>query len=137
MNAERGSAKHGPRLDDQRKHETEGIIRGGGPTRAEEWTQPEPVRDSDEETVPRGHPPGHRPGIPEGITPLDVERRSTLAKWLSDAQWPADRDDLLAHADARLAPDSLVTSLRDLPDGEFHNVGEVARALGLGTERRR
>ncbi|GHH70917.1 hypothetical protein GCM10017673_23390 [Streptosporangium violaceochromogenes] len=76
-------------------------------------------------------------GVPGGITPADVEHRRTLVTWLSDAQWPADRDDLLAHADTRLAPGSLVSSLRDLPDGEFHDVGEVARALGLGKVRRR
>lgn len=32
---ERGSAEHGPRLDEERKHETEGMVRGGGPTHTE------------------------------------------------------------------------------------------------------
>ncbi|GAA3103118.1 DUF2795 domain-containing protein [Streptosporangium carneum] len=137
MNAERGSAKHGPRVDEERKHEVEGTVRGGGPTHAEEWRDREPIRDADDELTPRRYPPGHEPGSPEGITPGDVERRSTLAKWLSDARWPADRDELLAHAEEKMAPDSLVASLRDLPDGEFRNAGEVARALGLGSERRR
>ncbi|MFF5210939.1 DUF2795 domain-containing protein [Streptosporangium sp. NPDC000396] len=137
MSAERGSAKHGPRVDEYQKHETQGVVRSGGSTHAEEWADPEGIRDPAEELSPRRHPPGHEPGTPEGITPVDVERRSALAKWLSDAQWPADRDDLMEHAETRLAPDELVESLRDLPDGEFHNVGEVARALGLGAERRR
>ncbi|MEV8636795.1 DUF2795 domain-containing protein [Streptosporangium sp. NPDC051023] len=137
MNAERGSAKHGPRVDEERKHEVEGTVRGGGPTHAEEWLDPEPIRDTDEELAPRRYPPGHEPGTPAGITPSDVERRSTLAKWLSDARWPADREELTAHAEEKMAPDSLEASLRELPDGEFRNIGEVARALGLGTERRR
>ncbi|WP_433257151.1 DUF2795 domain-containing protein [Streptosporangium sp. CA-135522] len=137
MNAERGSAKHGPRIDDEQKHETEGVVRGSGPTRAEEWADPEGVVDPEEELTPRNRPPGHKPGTPEGITPEAVERRSALAKWLSDAHWPSDRDDLLAHAEEKMAPDPVAESLRDLPDGEFHNIGEVARALGLGAERRR
>ncbi|MEV7011492.1 DUF2795 domain-containing protein [Streptosporangium sp. NPDC051022] len=137
MNAERGSAKHGPRVDEERKHEVRGTVRGGGPTHAEERLDPEPLGDADEELIPKRYPPGHEPGTPAGITPGDVGRRSALAKWLSDARWPADRDRLLAHAETKLAPDSLVASLQDLPDGEFHNVGEVSRALGLGAERRR
>ncbi len=136
MNAERGSAKHGPRVDEEQKHEVEGAVRGGGPAHAEEWLNPEPFGDVDEDPA-RRYPPGHEPGTAEGITPGNVERRSTLAKWLSDARWPADRDELLAHAEEKMAPDSLVASLRDLPDGEFHNIGEVARALGLGSERHR
>ncbi|MDP9870052.1 MULTISPECIES: DUF2795 domain-containing protein [Streptosporangium] len=137
MIAERGSAKHGPRVDEEQKHETEGVVRGTGPTHAEEWADPGGMVDPEEEAAPRRYPPGHAPGTPEGITPTAVERRSALAKWLSDAHWPSDRDELLAHAETKLAPDAIVESLRDLPDGEFHNIGEVARALGLGAERRR
>ncbi|MFD8560700.1 DUF2795 domain-containing protein [Streptosporangium canum] len=137
MNAERGSAKHGPRVDDEQKHETQGVVHGSGPAHTEEWTDPQGIVDPEEETAPRRYPPGHEPGTPEGITAVEVERRSAIAKWLSDAHWPSDRDELMAHAEAKMAPDAIVESLRDLPDGEFHNVGEVARALGLGAERRR
>jgi hypothetical protein len=38
---------HGPRQDDALKHDTEGMIRGNGPTRAEEWHDPEPPADDD------------------------------------------------------------------------------------------
>ncbi|MFJ2033097.1 DUF2795 domain-containing protein [Streptosporangium sp. NPDC087985] len=136
MDAERGSAKHSPRVDEERKHETKGVVRGGGPTRTEEWADPEGVVDPEQEATPKRYPPGHEPGTPRGITPADVQRRSALAKWLSDAHWPSDRDGLVAHAEAAVAPDSVIELLRDLPDTEFHTVGEVARALGLGTERR-
>jgi hypothetical protein len=136
MSIQRGSDKHGPRVDDQRKREAEGVVRGGGTTRAQEWNEPEPVRDPEEDLTARKRPPGHEPGTPLGITPADVERRSNLAKWLSDTGYPADRDALLAHAEAKNAPDAVIEAVSKLPDLKFHNVGEVAEALGLGVERR-
>ncbi|MER7541053.1 hypothetical protein ABTX77_40855 [Streptomyces sp. NPDC097704] len=46
MNApDRGSSKSGPRLDDARKKEVEGLLRSGHPTRVEEWRDPEPPVD--------------------------------------------------------------------------------------------
>ncbi|MFC7326304.1 hypothetical protein [Marinactinospora rubrisoli] len=50
---ERGSAKHGPKLDDQMQREVEGALHSGEPTRAHEELEPEPIEDmsaSPEET---------------------------------------------------------------------------------------
>lgn len=44
---ERGNTKHGPLADDSLKHDVEGMLRGTGPTRAEEWRDPEPPADDD------------------------------------------------------------------------------------------
>lgn len=44
---ERGSDKHGPRKDDALAEDVEGMIRGTGPTHAEEWKDPEPPADDD------------------------------------------------------------------------------------------
>ncbi len=44
---DRSSTKHGARLDDEMKHEVEGQMRAGRPTRAEEWHDPEPVETED------------------------------------------------------------------------------------------
>ena len=44
---ERGSTKHGPLLDDELKHEVEGMDRSGHSTRAEQWREVEPVDDAD------------------------------------------------------------------------------------------
>ena len=54
---ERESAKHSPKLDDEMKAEVEGMIRGTGPTRAEEWHDPEPFADDDPVVPPFGAPP--------------------------------------------------------------------------------
>ena len=46
---QRGSDKHGARQDDALAREVEGMIRGTGPTNAEEWKDPEPPADDDPE----------------------------------------------------------------------------------------
>ena len=56
MMAQRGSDKHNPREDDELKHELEGTLRGTGPTRAEEWHDPEPPADDDPAVPPFGEP---------------------------------------------------------------------------------
>jgi hypothetical protein len=58
--AERGNTTHGPRLDDELKHETDGMIKGNHPTRAEEWREAETFDDGETEPAPRegGGPSG-------------------------------------------------------------------------------
>ena len=43
----RESAKHGPRADDELKHELRGMLQGNRPSRVEEWRDPEPPADDD------------------------------------------------------------------------------------------
>lgn len=43
--AERGNAKHGPALDEQMKHESQGMVHGTKPAHAEEWRESEPFPD--------------------------------------------------------------------------------------------
>jgi len=136
MSIQRGSAKHGRLLDEQQKHETQGLVQGAGGTRAEEWREPEPIQQPEDDMSPPRRPPRREPGAPLGITPADVERRSHLATWLSDAGYPAGPAKLLAHAERKNAPDAVIDAVRRLPEMRFHNVGEVAEALGLGVERR-
>lgn len=132
---ERGSAKHGPRLDEQQKHETEGMVRGGGSTHAEEWKEPEPM-PSPGEAAP-SYAPGHAPGVPQGMTPRDVELRSDLAKWISDTHWPASKSELLERARTEGAPDHVLDLVESLPDRDYRNMADIAKALGLGVEQRR
>ena len=51
---ERGNAKHGPRDDDELKHELSGTVRGNRSSRAEEWRDPEPPADDDPEVPAAG-----------------------------------------------------------------------------------
>lgn len=50
--SERGNTTHGPRLDDELKHETQSIVQGHGPSHVEEFRQTEPLPDDtdDQET---------------------------------------------------------------------------------------
>ena len=43
--AERGNTKHGSNLDDQMKHETQGVVHGNQPAHAEEFRETEPFPD--------------------------------------------------------------------------------------------
>lgn len=132
----RDSSKHGPNLDDQMKHETEGLVRSGHPTHAEEWRQTEPVEDPRGERV--AEPPERAPGTVGDMTPQEVEWRSELARVLAPVRFPADKGRLLSFLEERHARDEMLTAVGKLPaDRQFHNVGEIARALGIHTEDRR
>jgi hypothetical protein len=54
----RESDKHSPREDDELKTETHGMLTGKGPTRAEEWRDPEPPADDDPDVRPFTEQPG-------------------------------------------------------------------------------
>jgi len=46
--AERGSDKHGPALDEEMKHEVQGMVQGRPqPTHVEEWRQTESLDDGE------------------------------------------------------------------------------------------
>jgi hypothetical protein len=51
---ERGSSKHGPREDDALKKELRGTLQGNGPSRVEEWRDPEPPADDDPDVSAAG-----------------------------------------------------------------------------------
>jgi Protein of unknown function (DUF2795) len=124
----RESSKHGPLLDEQMAHETEGLVRGGHETHAEEWKETEP-------TGPTSHRRANPPGTPHLADGDDLERRSELARALTRSVFPADRDAIVAHLERTGAEQELIDEARTLPGGRrYGNVGEVARALGLETE---
>ena len=50
---ERGSDKHGPHLDDQMKHESEGAMKGRQAAHAEEFRQTEPFPDDTDDVETR------------------------------------------------------------------------------------
>jgi hypothetical protein len=134
---ERGSDKHGARMDDALEHETEGLIRGGHDTHAEEWKSAEPSGEDqpDVDLAPDSTLVG---GTPPGMSEADVEARSQLATYLHPSAFPGVRAMLLDEAEHNNAPDAIVSRLKDLPAGrEFANVGDVWRALHGGTETER
>ncbi|GAA0359113.1 DUF2795 domain-containing protein [Actinoallomurus spadix] len=130
------SAKHGPHIDDEMRHETEGLQRAGRPTHAEEWKETEPVVDDRGRDATSANLAG-REGTPAGMSPDDVERRSDMARYLAGFHEPMRPAALADRAAGNGAPDDVVRDLRKLPDQEYTRVAEVSEALGLGNETRR
>jgi hypothetical protein len=129
---ERGSSKHGPRLDEEMEQEDQTITRSGQPPHTEEWRETEPFEE--------GHldlalPEDEAPAAPPGMTTEDVERRSDIARYLAPHKLPASRGTLLDLLQRTGAPDDVIDAIGQLPaDHEFRTVGEIVRALGIRTE---
>lgn len=134
---QRGSDKHGPRVDEALSGEVEGMIRAGRETRAEEWKSGEPSGEDqpDVDRSPTGTLTG---GTPEGLAESDVEGRAELASYLGKEIWPADGLTILAKATELHAPDRVLDLIRTLPPQQpFATVGEVWTALRGGHEAHR
>ena len=134
---ERGSDKHSPMVDDQLKHETEGLVRSGHSTHAEEWKDAEPSGEDqpDADLAPSGTLAG---GTPEGMAADDVEGRAELAGFIGKEAYPMVREQVLDLVIDGNAPTRVVDLVRRLPSGrEFHNVREIWEAVGGSTEQQR
>ena len=130
------TGKHGPLHDDALKHDTEGMVRAGRSTHADEFLDPEPSGE-DQPDVDRSPDGTLAGGTPEGLSEADVEGRSELARLLGRV-YPADREQLLDAARTNTATDAVIGRLRSLPAGhEFANVAQVWATLGGGTEEHR
>ena len=117
---ERQNAKHGPRLDEELKKETQSLERGA-PVEAhvEEHREHEPAADAEPVASSRA-------GAGDEIT-----ARRELSRHLRVSAFPATRDELLAEAEENNAPEAVSETLRRLPDGvKFANVHDVWAALG-------
>ncbi|HVE45280.1 MAG TPA: DUF2795 domain-containing protein [Acidimicrobiales bacterium] len=123
---ERETDKHSPRIDDAMSHDLESMLRGA----PEESRAREDRLQEDPEVGPgRSARAEERVGI--GVSAPAADQRAELARHLAGAAFPARSDDLLFHAEAEHAPQSVLDALRSLPPDETHvNVQAVWRALG-------
>jgi hypothetical protein len=134
---ERGSSKHGPRLDDEMSREVSGTVQGTAGSRVEEFRQAEPAgEDQPEATMaPAG---ALRTGTPQGMTSEEVEQRSRLGRFINLSALPGDRETLSRSARENEAPEDVLAQLDRLPEGtEFRTVSEVWAALGHQNETQR
>jgi hypothetical protein len=131
---ERGSDKVSPRLDEEMAHETEGLVRSGHSTHAEEWKDPEPSGEDqpDVDRVPDGTRVG---GTPEGMTPDDVEGRAELAGYIGKEAYPVVRAQVIDLVMGNNAPDRVIDLVKNLPsDRQFQNISDIWTALGGNVE---
>ncbi|GAA0652909.1 hypothetical protein GCM10009535_34130 [Streptomyces thermocarboxydovorans] len=125
---QRGSDRLSVHRDDEMKHELQGLLRSGHPTRTEEWHDPEPSADDDPEVAFGPVTPGRAPTSLEAV-------RLELARFLSRGAFPAGPRELMRALDRRHAPDALVEALERLPrHARYANLQELAEALTRETE---
>ena len=105
---QRDSTKHGGRVDDELKHETESLVRGAPvESRAEEWRAQEGAADGEREPSARTRPAGPDPD--------EVTERTDISRHLRLSTFPADREALLREAEENNAPEHVLADLRRLP----------------------
>jgi hypothetical protein len=120
---QRGSDRLNVHKDDEMKHELQGLLRSGRPTRSEEWHDPEPGAEDDPELATGPVPP---PGFGGGFHALRFE----LARYFGRTPFPAKRADLLRTLRERNAPDRLIDTVRELSGhATYRNVQDVVVAL--------
>jgi len=120
---QRGSDRLSVHRDDEMKHELQGLLRSGHPTRTEEWHDPEPTADDDPEVA--GGP--ITPGRP---TASLAAVRTVLARYLSRHAFPAGPRELARTLRRAYAPDALLEPVQHLPDtARYATVQELAEAL--------
>jgi hypothetical protein len=121
---ERGSSKHGTRLDEEMKQEVRGHVQGVAGGRAEEWKEPEPAGEDQPEVTLQ----------PFVDTQADLSRFGT---YIGLSSMPGDRTALRQGAETLGAPDDVLEDLDRLPEGVvFHTVTEIWAALGRGSAER-
>jgi hypothetical protein len=108
------------------------MMTAGRETRGEDWKSSEPSGE-DQPDVDRSPDGTLAGGVPEGMTPEDIELRSEIAARLGKGCWPGDAEALLVRAAEMNATERVLNALRGLPAGrDYANMQEVWAALSGG-----
>lgn len=120
---QRGSNRLSVHRDDEMKHELQGLLRSGHPTRSEEWHDPEPAAEDDPEVAHGPVTPSRAPTSLESV-------RLELARILGRRAFPATARELARELRGHQAPDALVEALEGRPGQErYGTVQELAETL--------
>ncbi|MGW2640511.1 DUF2795 domain-containing protein [Streptomyces sp. NPDC001348] len=120
---QRGSDRLSVHRDDEMKHELQGLLRSGHPTRTEEWHDPEPAAEDDPEVWGGPVAPGRSGATLETV-------RFELARNLGRSAFPAGPADLARALRRKNAPDALIEAVARLPrEDRYGTVQELAEAL--------
>ncbi|WP_133913843.1 DUF2795 domain-containing protein [Streptomyces sp. NBC_00582] len=120
---QRGSDRLSVHRDEEMKHELQGLLRSGHPTRSEEWHDPEPSAEDDP-------PVWGGPVVPGASRASLATVRQELGRTLGRGPFPAGPGELSVALRRRNAPDALVEAVRRLPHKErYANAAELAEAL--------
>ncbi|MEU5361956.1 DUF2795 domain-containing protein [Streptomyces sp. NPDC005925] len=128
---QRGSDRLSRHRDDEMKHELQGLLRSGHPTRTEEWHDPEPAAEDDPEVTAGPVTPSRAPSSLESV-------RLELARHLNRGAFPAHPPALSRALRDGHAQDALVEQVARLPRTErYGTVQQLAEALTGGGRRDR
>ncbi|GGZ69170.1 DUF2795 domain-containing protein [Streptomyces bluensis] len=128
---QRGSDRLSVHRDDEMKHELQGLLRSGHPTRTEEWHDPEPTADDDPEVAGGPVTPTRSPARLEAL-------RFELGRILGRTSFPARPRELMGILREKHAPDVLVEALERLPrNARYGTAHELAEAVVRVEERGR
>lgn len=117
---QRGSDRLSVHRDDEMKHELQGLLRSGHPTRSEEWHDPEPGADDDPQVGRRAAP---------GAASLETVRLE-LARTLTRGDFPATGKAVVSALRRHHAPDALIEAVAELPPKKtWQGVQDLAEAL--------
>ena len=132
---ERGSDKHSPRVDEQLDHDTRSL-RQGAPVESRVEEHREQEGPGEDQPTPDARLTGGR-ATAASLDLDDAETRADIARFLNPSSFPADREALLADAEANHAPAGVTERLQALPAGRsFENVQDIWSALGGTVEHR-
>lgn len=127
---QRGSDRMSVHRDDEMKHQLQGLLRSGHPTRTEEWHDPEPAADDDPQVWGGPVAPG---GLGSSLETVRLE----LARILGRGSFPATPHELIGVLRRQNAPDALVDAVERLPrKARYRNVQALAEAV-TGTQSAR
>ncbi|WP_026253213.1 DUF2795 domain-containing protein [Streptomyces sp. PsTaAH-124] len=120
---QRGSDRLSVHRDEEMKHELQGLLRSGHPTRSEEWHDPEPTAEDDPEVWGGPVTPGGSRASLETV-------RLELARILGRSAFPADPGELARVLRRKNAPDALADAVQRLPRRtRYANVQELAEEV--------
>src|SRR5262245_18476659 len=124
---QRGSDRLNVHRDDEMKHELQGLLRSGHPTRSEDWHDPEPPADDDPEVFRAPVAPG------SGERPTPQTLRLELARSLTRHDFPASPSELTRTLRRGNAPDTLVHRVSRLPHrARYDSMLALAEAVAAG-----
>ncbi|EGX54516.1 hypothetical protein SZN_37571 [Streptomyces zinciresistens K42] len=120
---QRGSDRLSVHRDEEMKHELQGLLRSGHPTRATRRHDPEPSAEDDPQVAGGPVAPGSSTASLESV-------RLELARVLGRTAFPAGPRELIGELRRGHAPDALVEPLERLPRAtRYANVQELAEAV--------
>jgi|GEM_PF-2853101 len=124
---ERETVKHGPREDEDLKHNVESLLHGA-PVESRSRLDRLQEEPGDGTRID----PGSRPDVPApGELSEELrDARAELSRLLTGLGYPATRDEVQAAARSNSSGEALLQRLEDLPEGRYEIFEAVWEALG-------